>query len=228
MAVKTEVARKIVGKLIRDSYDQVYGRILGVSAGPQTTVPHVLIERSNGDVANCPSSEILVDGDSLVLNTSWTERATRLSQDVSVMLQKISVLNKLYTNGEVVQHVYEKIQGRYETAFQSLLDRRQRLSKNAKDRLDALSARVDRIELLLVNVKVERSLEYVDNEAYNTTYEALHELLAKTVMEKNEVQATLTKLTDATTPPEPSTSPEAKRETPSIQPIPLHVQEAGR
>ncbi len=227
MAVKTEVARKIVGQLVRDSYDQVYGRILGVSAGPQTTVPHVLIARSNGDIANCPSSEILVDGDSLVLNTSWMERATRLSQDINTILQKISVLNKLYTKGEAVQHIYEKIQERYDTALQSLLERRQQLFTHAKDRLDILSTRVDHIEVLLVNVKVERSLKYVDIEAYNTTYEALHELLAKTLREKTEVQATLTELTEAATPPEPSTSPEAKREKPSIQSIPLHVQAAG-
>ena len=227
MAVKTEVARRIVGKVIRDSYDQVYGRILGVSAGPQTTVPHVLIERSNGDVANCPSSEILVDGDALVLNTSWTGRANRLSEDVSTVLQKISALNKLYHNGEVVKQVYEKIQAQYETVIQSLLEHRQRLSKTAKDRLEALSSRVDRIELFLVNVKVDRSLKYVDEEAYNATYEALHELLARTLSEKNEVEAALTALTATSTSPETSTALEGNREEASIQPIALHVKEAG-
>ena len=227
MAVKTEVARRIVGKVIRDSYDQVYGRILGVSAGPQTTVPHVLIERSNGDVANCPSSEILVDGDALVLNTSWTGRANRLSEDVSTVLQKISALNKLYHNGEVVKQVYEKIQAQYETVIQSLLEHRQRLSKTAKDRLEALSSRVDRIELFLVNVKVDRSLKYVDEESYNATYEALHELLARTLSEKNEVEAALTALTATSTSPETSTALEGNREEASIQPIALHVKEAG-
>lgn len=227
MAVKTEVARKIVGKVIHDSYDQVYGRVLGVVSGPQTTVPHILIERSNGDVSNCPSSEILVDGDSLVLNTSWAGRANRLSEDVSAILQKISALNKLYKNGEVVKNVYEKIQKQYETVIQSLLEHRQRLSKNAKDRLEALSSRVDRIGFVLVNVKLDRSIEYVDEEASKATSEALHELLARTVSEKNEVQAALTELTETSTPPETSTSLERKREEASIQPIALHGNEAG-
>lgn len=227
MAVKTEVARKIVGKVIRDSYDQVYGRILGVSSGPQATVPYVLIERSNGDISNCPSSEILVAGDSLVLNTSWTGKANRLSEDVSIILQKISALNKLYKNGEVVKNVYEKIQEQYETVIQSLLEHRQRLSKNAKDRLEALSSRVDHLGVFLVNVKLDRSIKYVDEEAYKATSEALQELLARTLSEKNEVQAALTELTEDATPPETATSLEGKREDASIQPLALHGNEAG-
>ena len=225
MSIKTDVAKTIIGEVIHDSYGRVYGRILGFSVGSTRSVPLIWIEQKTGEVSSCPSSQITLDDEMMIVNTSWTVKATRLSEDLRVILQKLSTLNKLYNTGEIVKEVYDKIRAPYETTIHSLTQRRQLLSQNAEERLEELTATVDHLEFLLAKSKLERSLGYVDEDACSLIADVLRDSLNRALTEKNEAEATIDALAEVSMPPETSAPPRVKRE--GASPIVLHVKEAG-
>jgi hypothetical protein len=161
----------------------------------------------------------------MIVNTSWTVKATRLSEDLRVILQKLSVLNKLYNTGEIVTEVYDKIRNHYETTIHSLTQRRQLLSQNAEERLEELTATVDHLEFLLAKSKLERSLGYVDEGACSLIADSLRDSLNRALTEKNDAETTIDALAEVSMPPETSAPPRVKRE--GVSPIVLSVKEAG-
>ena len=224
MSIKTDVAKTIIGEVIRDSYGRVYGRILGFSVGSSRSAPLIWIEQKTGEVSSCPSSQISLDDEMMIVNTSWTVKATRLSNDLRVILQKLSVLNKLYNTGEIVKEAYDKIRSHYETMIRSLTQRRQLLSQNAEKRLEELIATVVQLEFLLAKSKLERSFGYVDEDTCNLIADALRDSLNRALTEKNEAETTIDALAEVSIPPETSAPPKVKRE--GASPIVLHIKEA--
>ena len=224
MAIKTDVARTIIGEVIRDSYGRVYGRILGFSVGSSRSAPLIWIEQKTGKVSSCPSSQISLDDDMMIVNTSWTVKTTRLSDDLRVTLQKLSVLNKLYNTSEIEKEAYDKIRSHYETTIHSLTQRRQLLSKNAEERLEELIASIIQLESLLAKSKLERSLGYTDENTCNLIADALRDSLNRALTEKNEAETTIDALAEVSKPPETSAPPKVKRD--DVSPIVLHIKEA--
>ena len=224
MSIKTDVAKTIIGEIIHDSYGRVYGRILGFSMGSSKSVPLIWIEQKTGKVSSCPSSQISLDDEMMIVNTSWTVKTTRLSDDLRVILQKLSVLNKLYNIGEIEKEAYDKIRSHYETTIHSLTQRRQLLSKNAEERLEELIAMIIQLESLLAKSKLERSLGYVDEKTCNLIVDALRDSINRALTEKNEAETTIDALAEVSMPPETSAPPKVKRE--GASPIVLHIKEA--
>jgi hypothetical protein len=227
MSIKTDVAKTIVGEVIHDSYGRVYGRILGFSAGSPRSVPLIWVEQRTGEVSSCPSSQITLDNEMMIVNTSWTAKASRLSEELRVILQKLSALHKLYNTGEIVKEPYDKIRNHYETTIHSLTQRRQLLSQNAEERLEELAATTDHLELLLAKSKLEHSLGYIDEDACSLIVDTLRDSLKRTLTEKNEAEATIDALAEVSMPPETSASPRVNSENASSQPIVLRIKEAG-
>jgi len=163
----------------------------------------------------------------MIVNTSWTVKATHLSEDLRVTLQKLSTLHKLYNTGEIVKEAYDKICNHYETTIQSLTHCRQLLSQNAEKRLEELTATADRLEFLLAKSKLERSLGYIDEDACSLIADAIRDSLKRTLTEKKDAEATIDKLAEVSMPQETSAPPRVKREDSSSQSIVLRIKEAG-
>jgi hypothetical protein len=163
----------------------------------------------------------------MIVNTSWTVKATRLSEDLRVILQKLSALHKLYNTDEIVKEAYVKIRHHYETTIHSLTQRRQSLTQNAEERLEELTATADHLEFLLAKSKLECSLGYVDEDACSLVTDALRDSLKRALTEKSDAEATIDALAEVSMPPETSASPRVKSEDASGQPIMLHIKEAG-
>jgi hypothetical protein len=227
MSIKTDVAKTIIGEVIHDSYGRVYGRILGFSVDSPRSVPLIWVEQKTGEVSSCPSSQITLDNDMMIVDTSWTVKATRLSEDLRVILQKLSALHKLYNTGEIVKEAYDKIRNHYETTIHSLTQRRQILTQNAEERLEELTATAGHLEFLLAKSKLQCSLGYVDEDACSLVADALRDSLKRALTEKNDAEATIDALAEVSMPPETSASPRLKSEDASSQPIMLHIKEAG-
>lgn len=226
MSLKTEVAKQIIGKTIHDSYGREYGRILGFSTGPQGRVSLVWIERSNGEFSNCPTSQIILEKELVTLDTSWTAKANRLGKELTTILRKISALNKLHTNGEIAKEAYDNLQKQYERVIQSLTNRHQTLSKNAKDRLEPLTSQIDQIKFFLAEMKVDHSLGLIEEETYRDTSESLQVILNRALLEKNDVEVALDELASVSLHPPTFTQFESKREEAPSQPIVLRIEEA--
>lgn len=227
MSIKTDVAKTIIGEVIHDSYGRVYGRILGFTLDSPRSVPLIWVEQKTGEVSSCPSSQITLDNDMMIVDTSWTVKASRLSEDLRVILQKLSALHKLYNTGEIVKDAYDKIRTHYETTIHSLTHRRQLLTQNAEERLEELTATTDRLEFLLAKSKLECSLGYIDEDACSLVADALRDSLKRASTEKHDAEATIDALAEVSKPPETSAPPRGEREDASSPPIMLHIKEAG-
>jgi hypothetical protein len=219
MYPKPEVIRQINGKSIRDSYGRKYGLILGVTENAKKDVL-VWIRQSNGDLSSYPFSQITYDDNSLILNTSWTVQAKNVETELTTAFRKISVLNKLYNDGEIPKEAYLKIQEQNENLIQSLTKRYELLINSAKVRLETLNSQLEHMELLLANLKIDRVLEIVNENDYSALSRSLQLILNHTLVEKKDIEITLKELYSGSSEP-PLTSEDG-----SIQPILLRIQES--
>ena len=83
MSLKINVAKQEIGKVIQDSYDREYGRIISFSTEAQAKVFHFMIERINGEISICPISQITTKEKSLILNTLWSEKVAQISEELT-------------------------------------------------------------------------------------------------------------------------------------------------
>ncbi len=227
MSIKTEVVQTIINEVLYDSYGRVYGRILGFSADAPARTPLIWVEQPSGAVTSCPSSEIAIDHGRMAVTTSWAEQATRLRGDILGLLRKLSALDALYAANEIVEDAYDAIRADYDTTLQALTQRRHRFAQLAKDRSDALTAAVHRLEELIATSKLEHALGYLEDDAASLIADALQDSLRRARMEKQEADATIDALAEVSLPPETSAPPTAPRKDGAGVPILLRIQEAG-
>lgn len=222
MLLQRNSAAQIMGKTIYDSYGRVYGRIFGHSNSP--TAPEdnsIWIERSDGDFETCQNSQLNIEGDSIIITTSWITRSNQINEELSTILRKISALNKLNDTDEITEEVYHKLQEKYKTILRTLTNRHQHEIKKAKQRLETLKTQQHDIELLLATLKIESSVEHHNTETHDA-FRTLNSLLNRTMKERTDIENVLSQLTETMTPEFPTIS----HRTASIQPILLRIREA--
>jgi len=220
MYIRPEMTRQIIGKLISDSYGRKCGLILGFTKDSKMNILTWILQ-SNGVLSSHPLSQITQDDDLLILNNSWSIRANKVETELTIAYQKISVLNKLYNNGEITKEAYLKIQETSENVIKSLTKRYESLINHASERLDDLNSQIEYMELLLANLKVDQALELVKENDYSTITESLQIILNQATAEKKDIEITLKELSSE------SLGTSLKNKDVSIQPILLRIQEAG-
>lgn len=225
MSLKIAVAKLILKRKICDSYGKEYGQVIGFATGLQGNIPHIWVEKSGGEISSIPSSQIIVDKDSVFLDSCWNTQVNGLIEKTTTILQKKTALEKIYNNGEIAKNTYDNIRKQYDIKIQALLSYHPILFKKVKDRLKALSSQIEQIDMISANLKVEYSVGSLEEKTYKTTSEYLQTLFNKWLLEKNDLEIAFKKLQNLRHHTENSIVT-TKKEKGSIQPISLQIKEA--
>ena len=211
------------GKKIMDSYGREFGIILGSTIDPSSPNQDevVWIQKANGDIDKYYFSQFQIDGSSIILTTSWTDRSKQINEALSTVLRKISALNILQTNGEISQDAYLKLEKQYKRKLKQLTQSHQHLLENARNRSNTLESQIEDIHFLLANIKIEESVKK-ESSAFSAASILLTTLLSHAMHEKKDLEHMLTQ-SEATQIPR---NPSPRRELPPIQPIVLRIKEA--
>jgi len=212
------------GKKIQDSYGREFGIILGSTIDPNSLNGDeiVWIQETDGSLNKYYFSQLQIEGSSIILTTSWTDRSHQINEALNIILRKISALNILQNNSEIAQDAYLKLQKQYKQKLKKLTQSHQHLLEDASSRSTTLESQIEAIHFLLANIKIEESVKKGSLAPLSAASNLLNTLLSQAMHEKKELEQILTQ-PKVTQIPRKSSS---RRELPPIQPIVLRIKEA--
>ncbi len=212
------------GKKILDSYGREFGIILGSTIDPnsQNGDEIVWIQKTDGSLNKYYFSQLQIEGSSIILTTSWTDRSHQINEALNIILRKISALNILQNNSEITQDAYLKLQNQYKQKLKKLTQSHQHLLEDASSRSNTLESQIEAIHFLLANIKIEESVKKGSCAPLSAASDFLNTLLSQAMHEKKDLEQILAQ-PKVTQIPRKSSS---RRELPPIQPIVLRIKEA--
>ncbi len=188
MSVDATFLKKAIGRSVLDPYGRLFGRVVGYCADEGGRILRVGVERSNGEILSYPSSQFLVKNGSLVFVYSWKILSEKFIKQFNAISRKIWALDKLYEKGELSQDYYEGARKGLEKSLTVIMERRRKLLKLLKCKIDKLMVQIDDIEKYLVSAKMDYVTEELNEEDYKSITRVLEVGLEKIVLEKNDVE----------------------------------------
>ena len=212
------------GKKILDSYGREFGIVLGSTIDPNSLNGDeiVWIQETDGSLNKYYFSQLQIEGSTIILTTSWTDRSHQINEALSITLRKISALNILQNNSEITQDAYLKLQKQYKHKLKKLTQSHQHLLEDASSRSKTLESQIEAIHFLLANMKIEESVKKGSHAPLSAASNLLNTILSQAMREKKELEQILTQ-PKVTQIPRKSSS---RYELPPIQPIVLRIKEA--
>lgn len=195
MILQVKDIRLFVGKSIADLYGRIIGRVVGFSVDIKNAVTSVEVELGGGEFSSFPQAQISIGDGSIVFIPAWKSSSNTFSEEYTSTLQRIRVIQELYSKGEVSQEIYEEFSKQNETILNDLETRRSTLITTLKDEVDRLNTKIKALQTFIANIKVEHLTGDIDDQAYATANDAVQVGLEKIYLEKKDLETTLTEIT---------------------------------
>jgi len=223
---------RYVGKPVTDTYGRNIGRLIGVATNAKDEVVSVAFELANGELLQCPSSQLLMKGDSLVFTPSWRIEAIQLQKEFELATRRVRALDELNKSGELQGEIYTSLKTQHESVAEEVKGRRQALLSSLEERLADLNSQLRDLQTLLANNKMLHTSREIDESAYLTASEAIRSGLDRTLTEKKDIEEvvdhlskleTLAEISYPPPIPQPPSTPPKPKEPPDV--IVVHVKE---
>jgi len=227
MVVRIEEIGKYVGKAVNDTYGRDIGRLIGLTTNARDEVVSVAFELANGKLLQCPSSQILMKGDSVVLTPSWRIEAIQIQKEFELASRRVRALDELNKSGELQGEIYTNLKEQHESVVEDVKGRRQGLISSLEERLTDLNNQVRELQTLLANNKMLHTSKEIEDYAYQIASEAIRSGLERTLTEKKDMEEVVDHLSKLETFTEvsyqpPTPAPEKPKESRDV--IVVHVK----
>jgi len=232
MVIRMEEIGKYVGKPVSDTYGRNIGRLIGLTTNARDEIVSVAFELANGKLLQCPSSQILMKGDSVVLTPSWRIEAIQIQKEFELATRRVRALDELNKSGDLQGDIYTNLKKQHESVVEEAKGRRQGLISSLEERLADLNSQVRDLQTLLANNKMLHTSREIDDSAYQIASEAIRSGLERTLTEKKDIEEVVDHLSKLETsaevsyqPPEASPTPAPEKPKESRDVIVVHVKE---
>jgi len=222
MSIHSEAVRKFVGKPAKDIYGEYIGYVIGVSFDEMGNLNSVGIDRGHDSFEEYPSSQILIDNETLVLIPTWKVETENFKKENSLTQKRFQALDDLVKDKEIPNYVYDELCKQYKDSMSRLDGTHQKLSEKLTNKVQNLETYIKTLERFLGNLKVQHKTGEISDETYSTVCEYLKSGIEKSLKEQKDVQTALDSLD---TPKKPETSITPTEPTPSVQPVESPSQE---
>jgi len=206
---------RYVGKPVNDTYGRNIGRLIGLTTNARDEIVSVAFELLNGKLMQCPSSQILMKSDSILLTPSWRIEAIQIQKEFELATRRVRALDELNKSGELQGDIYTNLKKQHESVVEEVKERRQSLISSLEERLAGLNSQVTDLQTLLANNKMLHTSREIDDSAYQIASEAIRSGLERTLTEKKDIEEVVEHLSKLETSTEASYQPSAAPPTPA-------------
>lgn len=232
MTLSMELGKKYLGKPVFDIYGRNLGRIVGLNADVKNEVTQIEVELGSGEFFSCPSSLILIKGDSVSYVYQWKIDAQNIEKAMTLALKRLYALDELLRIGEIPRDIYEDFKKYHESSLSQLKDRRRILVDGLKERVNRLNSQIKELQVFLASLKMQHSTGELDEGTYKDMCAAIQSGLNRTSSEKEDIEATITELMQLdlkATPPPPAPKPLQEAKPPAPQnPVTVPDSQPGK
>ncbi|WP_455367545.1 CdvA-like protein [[Eubacterium] cellulosolvens] len=176
---------QFIGKTIHDTHSRTVGKLIGYYANIKNEVTSIEIEKCNGDILNCPISQMEIDGDTITYIHPWEYEANNLKRQYDLISRRTRALDELYRNGSLDKTIYEELRSQHISTIDELEEQKKILIESLRTRGEKLEGQIRELELFLANCKMQHSAGEIDPNSYNLAYEAVDNGFKMVLSEKS-------------------------------------------
>jgi len=226
MAVQTEALRRFIGKPAKDIYGRYIGYVVGITLNADGRLHSIGVDRGGGLFEEFLRSQIVVEGDNLLLIPSWKIKAENFKREYSLTNSRFQALDELLKNKEIPEHVYEDLYREYKDSIAKLEETQKDLVETLTKKINEIDNHIKHLEKFLGHLKVQHKTGEISDETYKTASEYLISGIKKALQEKEDIKKSLEYVT---TPTEQQNTFNAAADLASqdevSKPIIVHLQE---
>ncbi len=215
-----------IGKEVKDEYGRIIGRVTSLAVNPKGRVDSIYMEQGDGRFIKCSTESLKVDGSEITLLSGLKTGISTLCDQIPLIWRKDQALKGLVDKKKISPEVYEDLHN----SFEGVLNQLKTEAQSLIDEIDKENTRcfqeIKELNYALVNLEIEHEIGKIDDQSYQKAFTMIQECLKKVNVEKNDLEATKTKLSNILLgegPPQPEQ--EAKEEPEEAEEEPMEATE---
>ena len=194
----SELKLEFVGKQVKDMYDTLMGRVVGVLTDTDGSIESVSVDCGSVGIKQLAYEQLLVQGNYVIYIPRWRLDAQKLLRQKNLALKRIKALRDIVAENDLMKEDAELISIKYEKKLNDLEESEKAINEQLQTRIGELDAEGKNIRSILFDAK----LQYRSNEITEETYQQINiysnELMEHINREKTEINNVKTRLTQVT------------------------------
>ncbi|HZE77584.1 MAG TPA: CdvA-like protein [Nitrososphaeraceae archaeon] len=195
----SELKLEFVGKQVKDMYDTLMGRVVGVLTDTDGSIESVSVDCGSVGIKQLAYEQLLVQGNYVIYIPRWRLDAQKLLRQKNLALKRIKALRDIVTENDLMKEDAELISIKYEKKLHDLEESEKAINEQLQIRIGELDTEGKNIRSILFDAK----LQYRSNEITEETYQQINiysnELMEHINREKTEINNVKTRLTQQVT-----------------------------
>jgi len=226
-----------VGKEIKDEYGRVVGKIASFAVTPSGKIDAAFIEQADGKFSKCHLENLHFNGEEVTF-TSWVKsKASVFCDQIPLIWRKDQTLKDLVEKKKISSELYQELHSNFEGALTQLKNDAQALMEQIDKEIMRCNEEVKMLNYALVNLEIEHEIGKIDDESYQKAFNIIQENLKRVNVEKSDLEATKSKLSNILLGDSPKVAEqkaeEIKIEASSVPDLPeppvvVYVKEIGK
>jgi len=191
MGVQAEALRRFIGKPAKDIYGRYIGYVVGITLDADGRLHSIGVDRGGGLFEEFLRSQIVVEGDNLLLIPSWKIRAENFRREYSLTNSRFQALDELLKNKEIPEHVYEELYKEYKDSMVKLEETQKELAEKLTRKISEIDNHIKHLEKFLGHLKVQHKTGEINDETYKTASDYLLSGIKKALQEREDIKKSL-------------------------------------
>jgi hypothetical protein len=215
-----------IGKQVKDEYGRIIGRVTSLAVNPKGRVDSIYMEQGDGRFIKYPTESLKVDGSEITLLSGLKTGISTLCDQIPLIWRKDQALKELVDKKKISPEVYEDLHNSFEGVLNQLKTEAQALIDEIDKENTRCFQEVKELNYALVNLEIEHEIGKIDEQSYQTAFTMIQDCLKKVNVEKNDLEATKTKLSNILLGETPvQREQEAKEEPTEAEEEPMEAKE---
>jgi hypothetical protein len=185
-----------IGKLIKDEYGRVIGKVASFALTPSGKFDAVFIEQGDGKFSKNPVEHLKFDGADVTLISNLKVQANAFCDQIPLIWRKDQALKDLVDKKRISQELYSELH----TSFDGVLTQLKTEAQGLMEILEKESARCldesRELNYALVHLEIEHEIGKVDDQYYKAAFSIIQDNLRRASTEKSDFELTRSKLSN--------------------------------
>lgn len=186
-----------VGKQIKDEYGRAIGKIASFAVNPNGKFDGVFIKQGDGRFLKYSAKHVKVnDNGEVTLLSKIRMTATGLYDQIPLIWRKNQALKELVEKKKISTEMYDDLHNSFDGALNQLKSEAKKLMEEIAKETARCAREIKELNYALVNLEIEREIGKIDDQSYHTAFSIIQESLKKGNLEKSDLEAMKTRLSN--------------------------------
>ncbi len=226
-----------IGKPVKDEYGRSVGRIITFATTPSGKFDSVFLELSDGRFIKQPMEALIFNGADITLISRIKSKAAIFYDQIPFIWRKDQALKDLADKRKISPDLYQELHTNFSTVLNQLRKDAQILLDDTAQGITQCEEELKALSYGVLHLELEHEIGKISEDPYKSAFSVLQENIKRTSAEKNDLEATKSKLSnmllgDSPQMPEPKVkvveAPVAEAVDLPEPPVVVYVKEVGK